>query len=64
VVITRLSDTPLGGFAGHFEIGDVVTKINGQNTFTPRAAQGALNTSRRAWEFEFFRAGELRKLQL
>lgn len=64
VVITRLSDTPLGGFAGHFEIGDVVIKINGQNTFTPRAAQGALNTSRRAWEFEFFRAGELRKLQL
>jgi hypothetical protein len=64
VVITRLSDTPLGGFAGRFEVGDVVIKINGQNTFTPRAAQGALNTSRRAWEFEFYRAGEYRKIQL
>lgn len=64
VVITRLSDTPLGGFAGRFEVGDVVMRINGQKTQTPNAAQGALNTSRRAWEFEFYRAGELRKLQL
>jgi S1-C subfamily serine protease len=57
VVVTRLSGQPLSTFNIPFAVGDVMTKINGQPTATPRAAQGALNTSRRVWEIEFYREG-------
>jgi S1-C subfamily serine protease len=59
-VVVTLPAQPLAAFDQRFEVGDVVQLINGQPTATARAAQGALETSRRAWEIRFLRNGKPR----
>jgi Do/DeqQ family serine protease len=60
VAVLALAAQPLAAFDQRFQPGDIVLQVNGQPTPTVRALQGALATSRRAWEIRFQRNGDLK----
>ncbi|MCA3244342.1 MAG: trypsin-like peptidase domain-containing protein [Alphaproteobacteria bacterium] len=63
VAVLALPQQPLAAFDQRFQPGDIVVQVNGQPTPTVRALQGALATSRRAWEVRFQRGGEVRLIK-
>jgi S1-C subfamily serine protease len=60
VVVLALPAQPLAAFDQRFQVGDLILLVNGQPTSSLRALQGALGTSRRAWEIRFQRGEELK----
>lgn len=53
---------PLAAYDLTFEPGDVLVSINGSSVNTPQDVQGALNSSRKAWEFRFRRNGRMMRV--
>jgi serine protease Do len=63
VAVLALPERPLAAFDQRFAVGDIITHINSQPTASTRALQGALSTSRRAWEVRFLRGGETKLMK-
>ncbi len=63
VAVLALPARALAAFDQRFMVGDIITQVNGQPTASIRALQGALATSRRAWEVRFLRGGETKLIK-
>lgn len=60
VAVLAMPAQPLAAFDQRFQMGDLILLVNGQPVSSLRALQGALGTSRRAWEIRFQRGEELK----
>jgi serine protease Do len=61
-VVNAPGRAPLAAYDLNFEVGDVLTSINGNTVVTPPEVQSALDSSRKGWEFRFKRNGRMMRV--
>lgn len=61
-VVNAPERAPLAAYDLNFEVGDILLSINGNTVVTPPEVQGALDSSRKGWEFRFKRNGRMMRV--